>query len=104
LLLTELLVRGAAKAKQVMFSADGTRWIWNRADAQALGLAPNQLVKVADFYHAVEHLSVIADLCAGWSHSKRKRWVQRMRHLLEAGQIDKILERARGFSGRSPLA
>ena len=75
MLIAELLLRGAARAKQVILTADGARWIWNRADAlaQALGLAPNQFVKVADFYHAVEHLSAIADLCAGWSDAKGRR-------------------------------
>ena len=99
MIVAELLLRGAARAKQVILTADGARWIWNRADAlaRALGLDPKQLVKVADFYHAVEHLSAIADLCAGWSDAERKTWVRRMRRLLKAGKIDDILETARGF-------
>jgi len=99
ILIAELLLRGAAKAKQIILTADGAWWIWNRADAlaEALGLAPSQLIKVADFYHAVEHLTDIADLCARWSASGRRAWVRRMRRHLKAGRIDRVLEAARGL-------
>lgn len=97
ILIAELLLRGAANAKQIILVADGAWWIWNRADAlaKALGLDPSKLVKVADFYHAVEHLTAIADLCAGWSQSKKETWVRRMRTHLKAGQMDEVLKAAR---------
>ena len=100
LLISELLLRGAARAKQVILTADGARWIWNRADAlaEALGLRPKQLVKVADYYHAVEHLSAIADLRAGWSDAERQSWVRKMRRRLKKGKVDSVIEAARGFA------
>ena len=104
ILTAELLLRGAAKAKEIILTADGAWWIWNRADAlaEALHLAPGQLVKVADFYHAVEHLTAIADLCTRWTAATRKAWIRRMSHDLKAGRIDKVLETARALRpGRS---
>lgn len=97
ILLAELKLRGAQAAKEIVLTADGARWIWNRADelAKGLGLTPNQIVKVADFYHAVEHLTKIADLCASWSPAKRKQWVRRMRRHLKAGQLDAVLQATR---------
>ena len=97
ILIAELLLRGACEAKEIILTGDGAPWIWNRADAlaKALGLDPKKIVKVADFYHAVEHLTAIADLCASWSPAKRKRWVRRMRRHLKAGNVDVVIQAAR---------
>ena len=99
ILATELKLRGAAEAKEIVLVADGAPWIWNRADelARFLGIAPNRIVKVADFYHAVEHLSEIADMRAGWTKAQRKQWVRRMRRWLKKGKVDDVIEEARGF-------
>ncbi len=99
ILAAELRLRGAAEAKEIILVADGAPWIWNRADAlaSALGLDPKRIVKVADFYHAVEHLTDIADLCASWSSTKRKRWVRRMRRHLKAGRVDDVIRAARAL-------
>jgi len=107
ILVAELLLRGAARAKTIILTGDGAPWIWNRADALArtLGLDPKQIVKVADFYHAVEHLTAIADLCASWTPEKRKRWVRRMRRHLKAGCVDRVIEAARELrKGRNAKA
>ena len=97
ILVAELKLRGAARAKEIILTADGARWIWDRADdlARALGLTPKQIVKVADFYHAVEHLSAIAELCATWSEKERAAWVRRMRRHLRAGRVEKVIAAAR---------
>ena len=65
LLIAELLTRGAADAKEISVVADGADWIWNRVDdiAHALGWAPEDITRVADFYHAVERLGDMMDLC-----------------------------------------
>ena len=99
ILIAELLLRGASEAKEIILTGDGAPWIWNRADAlaKALGLDPKKIVKVADFYHAVEHLTAIADLCASWSPTKRKRWVRRMRRDLKAGNVDVVIQAARAL-------
>ena len=99
ILATELKLRGAAKAKEIVLVADGARWIWNRADelARFLGVDPSRIVKVADFYHAVEHLTAVADLRAGWTDAQRKLWVRRMRRKLKDGKVDEVVEAVRTF-------
>lgn len=99
ILVAELKLRGAAKAEKIILTADGARWIWDRADelARALGLSPDQIVKVADFYHAVEHLTVISELKAGWTQAERTRWVRRMRRHLRAGRVETVITAARAL-------
>lgn len=99
ILAAELKLRGAAKAKELVLVADGARWIWDRADelARLLGIDPSRIVKVADFYHAVEHLTEIADLRAGWSDAQRKKWVRHQRRRLKDGKVDDVIEEVRGF-------
>jgi hypothetical protein len=96
ILAAELLLRGAAKAVELILVGDGALWIWNRAEdlARRLGLDVSRIVQVADFYHAVEHLTAISELCAGWSEARRKRWVRDMRRKLEAGQVDEVVKAA----------
>ena len=96
ILAAELKLRGAAEAKQIILIADGAPWIWNRADAlaEALGLDPKRIVRVADFYHAVEHLTAIAELIASWSDKRKKRWVRRMRRWLLDGRINDVIRAA----------
>jgi hypothetical protein len=99
ILATELKLRGAAKAKEIILVADGARWIWNRADELALflGIDPSRIVKVADFYHAVEHLTAIAELRVGWNDTQQRKWVRRKRRQLKAGKVDDVITEVRGF-------
>ena len=93
ILAAELALRGAAQAKEIILIADGAPWIWNRVDAlaQALGIEAKKIERVADFYHAVEHLTALSELMAGWTPKKRTRWVRRMRKLLLAGKIADVI-------------
>jgi hypothetical protein len=99
ILATELKLRGAAKAKEIILVADGARWIWNRADdlARFLGIDPSRIVKVADFYHAVEHLTAVAELRVGWNDTQRRKWVRKKRRQLKNGKIDDVIDEVRGF-------
>jgi len=94
ILTAELLLRGAARAKEITVVADGAPWIWNRVDAlaDALGVERKRIVRVADFYHAVEHLTAFAELCAGWNAEKRRRWIRRMRRDLKQGKIKDVIK------------
>lgn len=98
ILVAELKLRGASKAEQIVLTGDGAVWIWNRADelADALGLPRNAIVKVVDFYHAVEHLTAIAEERA-WSAAQRKAWVRRQRRQLYDGHIDRVLDAIRAL-------
>jgi len=61
-------------ADRVLFVADGARWIWNRVGPllRRLGVKPDRIDELVDFYHAVEHLGTIAGLQRRWSASERQ--------------------------------
>jgi len=85
---------GITEADQVLFVADGARWIWNRISAlvQGLGLKPDQVHELIDFYHAVEHLGKVAGLCKSWTAGQRKIWIRKHRELLRQGQVEKVID------------
>ena len=72
---------------------DGARWIWNRVGplVAELGLAPGQFYSLLDFYHAVEHLSKIADLRKGWKASEKKKWIKEHRRHLLKGKVKQVI-------------
>ena len=80
-------------ADQVLFVADGARWIWNRIAAlvQGLGLRADQVYELIDFYHAVEHLGKVAGLRKSWTARQRKIWVRKHRRLLRQGQVEEVI-------------
>ena len=79
-------------ADKVLFVADGARWIWNRAGAmlRRLGVKPEQVNELVDFYHAVEHLGKIAALQRRWTASERQAWIARQRRRLLKGGIEEV--------------
>ena len=62
------------QADKVLFVADGAHWIWNRVPGliRDLGLDPERVYELLDFYHAVEHLGKVAGLRKKWSSKERK--------------------------------
>ena len=80
-------------SREIVMTGDGALWIWNRVDslARGLGLSPEKIVRVADFYHAVEHLTAVAELRATWPEWRRKKWVSRMRRRLKNGKVDLVI-------------
>jgi len=97
LLIAELILRGAARARQIIIIGDGAPWIWNRVKdiAKALSLPAKRIARVADFYHAVEHLEAIAELRAGWTEAQKQHWVKTMRRRLKSGKVDLVIDDAR---------
>jgi hypothetical protein len=84
---------GIHTAEQILFVADGARWIWNRISEliNGLGLAGSRVYELVDFYHAVEHLAKVADFKKNWKPSDKKRWIKKHRRLLLKGQTDKVI-------------
>jgi len=82
-----------SEADRVLFIADGAPWIWNRVPGliKRLGLAPDQVHQLIDFYHAVEHLGKVASLRKGWSSKQRKSWLRKHRKLLLQGHVEKVI-------------
>lgn len=93
LLVGQLRLMGAHRARRVTLLGDGAEWIWGRADAlrEALGLTHDQFQEVVDYYHAVEHLTAIADIVTTWSGTTRSAWLKRARELLKAGEVEVLL-------------
>jgi hypothetical protein len=85
---------GISEADRVLFVADGARWIWNRICAlvRGLGLKPDQVYELIDFYHAVEHLGKVAGLRKSWTVRQRKCWIRKHRGLLRQGQVEKVID------------
>src|SRR5512135_2727606 len=79
-------------ADQILFVADGARWIWNRVGAllRRLGIKPGQVNELVDFYHAVEHLGKIAALQRRWAGVERQHWIVRQRRRLLKGKRDEV--------------
>ncbi len=84
---------GVTAADTVVFVADGARWIWRRVPGllRRLELDASKVVRVVDFYHAVEHLAKLAAMRKKWTAAERGRWVRRQRRLLLEGKIDGVI-------------
>ena len=83
-----------SKADQILFVADGARWIWNRVPQllEALGVHLKHAYELVDFYHAVEHLGKVAACRKSWSPAERKKWVKKHKKLLRSGKIQKVTD------------
>jgi hypothetical protein len=80
---------GIDQAKEVLFIADGAKWIWQRVTKlwQRLGLVGVRCRELVDFYHVVEHVYALAALNRSWSASYRKQWAARQRGRLWRGEL-----------------
>jgi hypothetical protein len=86
---------GIQEAAEVLFIADGAKWIWQRVGQlwQRLGLVGVvRLRELVDFFHVVEHVYALAALNKSWSASQRKRWATRQRRRLWRGELKAFLE------------
>lgn len=93
LLVGHLRILGAQKAASVTLLGDGAGWIWGRAEElrQALDTPRERFHEVVDHYHAVEHLTEIADVVKTWAGTTRAKWLADAKVLLSAGRIEAVL-------------
>jgi hypothetical protein len=84
---------GAHQAAQLVLIGDGAHWIWNRATrlCQQVGVPPERLTQIIDWYHAVEHLHSIAAIPAKWSKKQQLKWVRKAKGYLWKGQIEQLV-------------
>jgi len=101
-LIAELRRRGAAAAAEIVLTADGAHWIWERRErlAEALGLPLERIVEIVDFYHVVEKLADFSEGRLG-SQRERERWLRRIRRWLSRERIDEIIAEVRGLAPRA---
>lgn len=99
MLIAYLKLLGAHEANQLVIVADGAKWIWEggRIDEliRKVGIAPERVIQVLDFYHATEHVGKIASLRASWSDKQRQSWIRKVRTMLWKGKIDAVLDECR---------
>jgi hypothetical protein len=83
---------GITTADKVLFVADGAHWIWNRVGTmlRRLGVKPDRIEELVDFYHAVEHLGKIATLQRRWTGPERQKWTRRQRRRLLKGRVEEV--------------
>lgn len=95
-LLTSL---GAEKALELAFLGDGAAWIWSRFDYLANTFSEEgvKTVQIVDFYHAVEHLQLIANEVSGWSTTERRNWMKLNKALLRAGKVELLIDNCKAL-------
>src|ERR1022692_4335015 len=74
LLRAEALRRGLAKAKVVVFLGDGAAWIWGVARINF-----PQAICILDYYHAAEHLALLANALYGEGTPESKKHFRKWR-------------------------
>lgn len=109
LLEAHLRAREIWNASEIICAGDGAQWIWERmaVTLEKLGVDLGRVSFVVDFYHALEHVTKVADERRGWSELKRARWLNSTISLLRKGKIDVVIERlkalARGRNARGVI-
>lgn len=83
--------RGADLADELVFVADGARWIWQLVDL----LFP-EAVQIVDWYHAVEYLAPIA-VAVYPDQQEAQAWRERMVTSLWEGDIEEVIATCRAL-------
>ena len=90
LLRAEALRRGIAKAKTVVFLGDGAVWIWKLARINF-----PKAVCILDYYHACEHLTLLASALYGEGSTLAKKRYRQWRQALLKDKITQIIAQAK---------
>jgi hypothetical protein len=101
LLLTSLLrLLGAHLAEVVEFVSDGAAWIWSRVDKlmRDVGVTPDRVRLVLDYYHACEHVNAAIAACANLKGDAASKLFKVLSHRLkEPGGTAEVLPRLRAL-------
>lgn len=95
----EALRRGLARAKVVVFLGDGAKWVWELARINF----PNAIC-ILDYYHALEHLSELADALYGEGTPKAKAQFRQWRKALLKDKVGQIMDHATAALPKSAAA
>ena len=86
----EALRRGMGWAKVVVFLGDGAAWVWKVARINFPGA-----VYILDFYHATEHLMLLANALGGEGSPQAKKLFRRWRKYCRKDKVDQVIAQAR---------
>lgn len=84
--------QGHHRAKEVIVLGDGAPWIWQIAAKQFSGA-----VQIVDFYHAAQHLCLLAEARFGKESEEGKKWVQERCSELKTNQIGSVLAQIKAW-------
>lgn len=93
LMIGYLRLLGAAQATEVVFIADGAKWIWDRMETLRREAEIPHLIAVVDFYHACEHLSKAVDIPPTMRPKQRRKLFDELRHTLRHEGVEKVIQR-----------
>lgn len=80
------LQRGADRARELIFVADGALWIWKWVKEHY-----PQAVQIVDWYHAAERIWSVANALYGQGSDLATAWAQQRLDELWQGQVKKVL-------------
>mgnify|MGYP003328796047 CR=1 FL=1 len=90
-----LLGLNLSEINNLVFVADGAPWIWKRINElldSIEGTEQMNVYHVLDYYHAMEHLNVLAKQLYKNKREKNK-WIKACKELLHAGKINEFIEK-----------
>ena len=91
----EALRQGLARAREVLFLADGAEWPWNLKKERW-----SHAKELLDFYHAGEHLWELGRALHGDKQPELSQWVEPVRHQLRYGKEPQALRQISRLSKR----
>jgi hypothetical protein len=89
LLRAEALRRGIARASVVVFLGDGAAWVWELARINF----PNA-VCILDYYHACEHLTLLAEALYGEGSALARKRSRQWRKALLKDKVSQVITQA----------
>ena len=95
---------GAKDAQSIEFVSDGAPWIWNRLNwvIDRVGLDPDKVVKVLDFWHAAHHISLTLERL-GVSEKQRTATYRTLRRELKMGRWRGVVAKLEQFAATQQL-
>ena len=83
---------GTNKAKELIYIADGAKWLWTQAD-----LHFPDAIHIVDWYHATEHLWQVANSYYGNGTKMAKKSARTMKTWLWKGKNNKVINRMKNM-------
>lgn len=91
--------RDLAVLPEVLVVGDGAAWIWNLAGDQF-----GRRIEILDFFHACEHLAVVATAMYGEGSAAGRAWASRWRTILYEQGISPVLAALQALAPPQPEA
>ena len=85
-LYSEAWQRGWGRAKKKVLIGDGAEWVWNIGQEQF-----PDAIQIVDLFHARQHLWELGAKLYPSDEAAKRRWIMKYQHLLDEGQIEKLV-------------